>query len=984
MGCLDYAGLQYLWGKLKEKFAPKSHSHDDRYYTESEMDGKLNSKVDNNETGADGLLSKLTTSWTATPTDNTYFIRQDTGGGNSFGRVKFSTLWTYIKSKADGVYQPKGSYAASGHTHDDRYYTEAEINSKLNGKAVNITLSKVDLNTVKTPGFYNAGGGNGCTNVPVSDAFGLIVTHNANGEYYTQIFFLVDKNTSYRRYCNGGTWSGWTQDKFTDTNTWRGIQNNLTSDSTSDSLSAAQGKALKALVDGKLDKNEKAVDSAKLGGFPLNDIKKYFNGVPSIRNDGVMEVGKYIDFHTTSDDTSDYAARITAEKTGLTISGTTKGTFSGSLSGNASTATSATTASKLSTSAGSATQPVYFKDGVPVATTYTLNKTVPADAKFTDTNTWRGIQNNLTSDSADQSLSAAQGKVLKGMVDEKLGKNDKATSAATADKAAKLTTARTVSGGSDITLSFNYDGSGNSTANIGFYSCKHNVDNTNNYPFHRFARLDVNKGAWVDKSITFLISQDFSGGGYGICRLVYRSNADSGNASVDAQWLVRRGFSADTIQVAIKTDKTNGAYCDAFYKSSGTYMGVVIRAIASGGRATSGRTWTLVDSNEVGGTTATDKKTSSECWKTIADAGTALHKQAYSASAPAKDEGYVASAGSANTASIATTGVQDYNASNRTIKIGYAGTGLTKDNLTHVAGYTEDGNKIKDVSKDVLRSWIGLGNVAYKNVRSLSNVGPSGWANQATDDGYVPTMAFMAFWNGAYSSNGASNLKYCDRGRFGTIVTKGSGDYAVAGHTHNYAGSGSAGGSANSAVKLDSNAGSSVQPVYFSGGKPVAIGYTISSSVPANAKFTDTTYGVASSSSNGLMSSTDKTKLDDFSRVISIQKQIKLTTDWLDTGIAGNSLDTGTYVVQMSGFNSSYTQLYSEIYSGVMSWYSGTTNSGNSSEIFLHNAGLADNNNAIYLRTLRVAGSKTLKLQIACKVAATGTDILTFKFRRLI
>ena len=36
-----------------------------------------------------------------------------------------------------------------------------------------------------------------------------------------------------------------------DTNTWRGIQNNLTSDSTTDSLSAAQGKELKTLVDGK-------------------------------------------------------------------------------------------------------------------------------------------------------------------------------------------------------------------------------------------------------------------------------------------------------------------------------------------------------------------------------------------------------------------------------------------------------------------------------------------------------------------------------------------------------------------------------------------------------------------------------------------------------------------------------------------------------------------------------------------------------------
>ena len=38
-----------------------------------------------------------------------------------------------------------------------------------------------------------------------------------------------------------------------DTNTWRGIQDNLTSDSTTDSLSAKQGKELKKLVDGKSD-----------------------------------------------------------------------------------------------------------------------------------------------------------------------------------------------------------------------------------------------------------------------------------------------------------------------------------------------------------------------------------------------------------------------------------------------------------------------------------------------------------------------------------------------------------------------------------------------------------------------------------------------------------------------------------------------------------------------------------------------------------
>lgn len=42
-------------------------------------------------------------------------------------------------------------------------------------------------------------------------------------------------------------------------------------------------------------------------------------------------------------------------------------------------------AGKLDSSAGSATNPVYFSGGVPVACTYSLNKTVPSDAKFTDT-----------------------------------------------------------------------------------------------------------------------------------------------------------------------------------------------------------------------------------------------------------------------------------------------------------------------------------------------------------------------------------------------------------------------------------------------------------------------------------------------------------------------------------------------------------------------------------------------------------------------
>lgn len=45
----------------------------------------------------------------------------------------------------------------------------------------------------------------------------------------------------------------------------------------------------------------------------------------------------------------------------------------------------ASSASKLTTNAGSATQPVYFSGGVPTACSYQLNKTVPSNAVFTDT-----------------------------------------------------------------------------------------------------------------------------------------------------------------------------------------------------------------------------------------------------------------------------------------------------------------------------------------------------------------------------------------------------------------------------------------------------------------------------------------------------------------------------------------------------------------------------------------------------------------------
>lgn len=112
--------------------------------------------------------------------------------------------------------------------------------------------------------------------------------------------------------------------------TWRGIQDNLISSSTTESLSAAQGKILKELVDGK---------------------------APSSHTHTKSEVGLG-NVDNTADATKSVKYAISAG--------------------------SASSAAALTSNAGSSTQPVYFSDGKPVACSYTLGKSVPADALFTD------------------------------------------------------------------------------------------------------------------------------------------------------------------------------------------------------------------------------------------------------------------------------------------------------------------------------------------------------------------------------------------------------------------------------------------------------------------------------------------------------------------------------------------------------------------------------------------------------------------------
>jgi hypothetical protein len=130
---------------------------------------------------------------------------------------------------------------------------------------------------------------------------------------------------------------------------------------------------------------------------------------------------------------------------------------------------------------------------------------------------------------------------------------------------------------------------------------------------------------------------------------------------------------------------------------------------------------------------------------------------------------------------------------------------------------------------------------------------------------------------------------------------------------------------------------------------------------------------------------TDGTDID---QIKSYTKSLILTQNWIDTGVNGSELATGTYIIQVYVNNSGANGLqYNEMYSGTMSWYADNTNSSNHDEIVLHAAGHARNDKSIFLRVQRTVSSDAndLKLQISSNRNATQTaSNYIFKFRRMI
>lgn len=371
-----------------------------------------------------------------------------------------------------------------------------------------------------------------------------------------------------------------------------------------------------------------------------------------------------------------------------------------------------------------------------------------------------------------------------------------------ANSAVKLATARTVSNNEDFVMSFSYDGSANSNANLRYYnSCIH-IGSTNNYPYHRFAKIDTQTDSYVDRTSTFLITQDYNNGGWGIIRISLRTNSSSVVSTVEAKWLVRCGLNVDCVQIGLY-DVFGKTYADAFFKTSGAWAGTVIRNLASGARGSIARTWTLIDSTEADNTTTSDKKTSTESYASTSTAATTLHSQVYTSVVVATDGGTVSYANSAgNTSKV----------NNHTVNADVpSGAKFTDTNTWRPLGTTAD--------------TACAGNDSRLSNARPANGGTATYANYVYATSHQGSWYQNSQWDGTYFQTNYKNGNDVLPMKVG------------------YAGTADSAGSANSVAWSNVSGRPSSLPA--NGGNSTTVnGHTVNSNVPANAKFTDTWRGV--------------------------------------------------------------------------------------------------------------------------------------------
>ena len=239
------------------------HTHDDRYYTESEMNTKLSGK---SNTGHKHVKADITDFPTSMPaSDVKAWAKAANKPSYTLGEVSGNLDVNRLSGVIDAAHLP--SYVddvIEGYLSGGKFYTTKSSSGTYSGE-ITAEAGKiyVDLNNNKTYRW------SGSAYVVISETIALGTTHSTAGygdesraayNHSTKtgnphgttkadlgLSSVENKSSATIRSeltkANVTTALGYTP-PTTDTNTWRPVQNNLTSTATDQSLSAAQGKVL--------------------------------------------------------------------------------------------------------------------------------------------------------------------------------------------------------------------------------------------------------------------------------------------------------------------------------------------------------------------------------------------------------------------------------------------------------------------------------------------------------------------------------------------------------------------------------------------------------------------------------------------------------------------------------------------------------------------------------------------------------------------
>lgn len=524
--------------------------------------------------------------------------------------------------------------------------------------------------------------------------------------------------------------------KFTDTNTWRGIQNNLTSDSTSDSLSAAQGKALKALIDTKTS------NTGTLTGIKMNGVSKGTSGVVDLGT--VLTSGKQ-----TATSTADGGSNVYTFSDGSTITvkngtkGSTGATGSPGAAGkNGSNGTSAAwfTGTAVTGTATSAT--VFTVSGSKAGDMY-LNTSTYNVYRASAANSWVYVCN----------IKGATG--AKGADGKNGTSGTNATTTATGTSStAGLTKLYTGTGtATDGTMTQNaiksaLDGKANSSHTHSQYLTSHQdisgkVNKSGDTLSGRITRSGG--GTWIsDRNNVAVFGTNSASGNY---------NPIVGQKTPNGSWTIGNLANSDHLVFNYTTDTNYNAGNNVstainLPNVAGTIA--LTSQIPSVGNGTvtitqNGAIKGTFTMNQSGNTTIalTDTNTDTNTWRplgTTANTACAGNDSRLSNARPASDvyawakastkpsyswgeitgkpstftpashtHNYAGSS-SAGGAANSAVGVVDYNDSKKIIKIGFKGAGLSSSEIKYIAGYADINSStcIKDISKGQLQDWLGL------------------------------------------------------------------------------------------------------------------------------------------------------------------------------------------------------------------------------------------------------------------------------------